>query len=273
MRPAPAVLAGLLAIAVLGGGAAWWWYDRGASPADEILPTPPEPPRLVDAPEYDRCLAMLDDDPQGARMFAETWAQTGGGEGAEHCAALATLSLGEAERAAEQLERIASRSQAGLAARAAVFGQAAEAWLAANDPRRAHAAVTLALALAPNDPDLLVQRANASLAINRPGDALADLDRATQLDPNRAEAWVLRAGALRRQDRVDAASQDIARALMLQPDNPEALLERGIIRQLRGDAAGARADWERAIVLAPDSPAADLAAQNLALNEAGPQRR
>ena len=50
-------------------------------------------------------------------------------------------------------------------------------------------------------------------------------------------------------------------------------LERGIIRQLRGDTAGARADWERTIEVAPDSSAADLAQQNLALNEAGPRRR
>jgi regulator of sirC expression with transglutaminase-like and TPR domain len=54
---------------------------------------------------------------------------------------------------------------------------------------------------------------------------------------------------------------------------PEALLERGIIRQLKGDTAGAKADWQRAVALAPDSATADLAQQNLALNEAGPQRR
>ena len=37
--------------------------------------------------------------------------------------------------------------------------------------------------------------------------------------------------------------------------------------------AQARADWERAMELAPDSATADLAMQNLALSEAGPQRR
>jgi hypothetical protein len=41
---------------------------------------------------------------------------------------------------------------------------------------------------------------------------------------------------------------------------------------MRGDTAGARADWEKAIDLAPDTPTADLAAQNILLNEAGPRR-
>ena len=62
-------------------------------------------------------------------------------------------------------------------------------------------------------------------------------------------------------------------ALTAAPDNPEALLERGILHQLRGNEAQARADWERVVSVAPDSPAAELAQQNLALNEAGlPQR-
>ena len=72
---------------------------------------------------------------------------------------------------------------------------------------------------------------------------------------------------------MDQAATAVDRALELAPDNAEALLERGIIRQLRGDVRGARADWERTIEVAPDSAAADLAQQNLALNEAGPKRR
>ena len=51
------------------------------------------------------------------------------------------------------------------------------------------------------------------------------------------------------------------------------LVERGILRQRMGDGAGARADWEHAIELDPDSTTADLAEQNLALLEAGPERR
>ena len=67
--------------------------------------------------------------------------------------------------------------------------------------------------------------------------------------------------------------QDVGRALDLDPEDPDAFLERGILRQRRGDPAGARKDWEKAVALSPDSATGDLAQQNLALLEAGPDRR
>jgi tetratricopeptide (TPR) repeat protein len=267
MTPFRILLAGAAMAMLAAGGGAWWW--AGSAP-DEILPTPPEPPRLVDAPEYERCLQMLDEDPEGARTLSDSWAMQGGGEGAAHCAALAMLSLGEAERAAEALERIATRSQAGIAARAAVFGQAGAAWIAAGRPTRAHAALTLALALTPADPELLTERAMASLALDRLTDALADADLVVVAEPSLTEAWIIRASALRRLERLPPAAESVSQALRLDSDNVEALLERGIIRQAQGDAAGARADWERVIELEPDGATADLAAQNMALIEAGP---
>jgi tetratricopeptide (TPR) repeat protein len=265
------LIAGAAMLLLAGGGGAWWFI--GGGDADLPLPTPPEPPRLVDAPEFDRCVRMLDEDPEGARRLADNWAMEGGGEGAAHCAALALLSLGDAERAAEALERIATRSDAGIAARAAVLGQAGEAWIAAGRPQRAHAALTLALALTPSNPALLTERAMAALALDRPAEALADIERAVASDASVAEAWVLKASALRRLDRVVPAAEAVAQAIRLEADNVEALLERGIIRQLQGNASGARADWERVIDLAPDGAAADLAAQNMALIEAGPASR
>lgn len=271
MTPFRFLLAGAAMLTLAAGGGAWWWLSGPT--ADEILPTPPEPPRLVDAPEYERCLQMVEEDPHGARSLSDSWAMEGGGEGAAHCAALAMLSLGEAERAAEALERIAARSQAGIAARAAVFGQAGEAWIAAGRPQRAHAALTLALALTPADPELLTERAMASLALDHPAEALMDADRVVIAEPTLVEAWIVRASALRRLDRLAQAAESVVQALRLDGDNVEALLERGIIRQAQGDAAGARSDWERVVELSPDGAAADLAAQNMALIEAGPRRR
>lgn len=271
MSPSRLMLAGAAALLLAAAGGAWWWLAPGAP--EEALPTPPEPPRLVAAPQYERCLQMVEDDPEGARGFADSWAMEGGGEAAAHCAALALLTLGQAERAAEALERIATRSQAGIAARAAVFGQAGGAWIAAGRPERAHAALSLALALVPADAGLLTERAMASLALDRLEEALADADRAVAADASRTEAWVIRAAALRRLERTAPAAESVAQALRLEPENVEALLERGIIRQIQGDARGARADWERVIELSPDSAAADLAAQNMALIEAGPARR
>jgi regulator of sirC expression with transglutaminase-like and TPR domain len=83
---------------------------------------------------------------------------------------------------------------------------------------------------------------------------------------------VLRAATWRHLGHLGLAQDDIDRAIAIDPENAEAMLERGILRQRHDDPAGARDDWERAIVLAPDSPTADLAEQNLALLEAGPQQ-
>ncbi|MBM3588554.1 MAG: hypothetical protein FJX33_12310 [Alphaproteobacteria bacterium] len=262
------------ALLVLGAAGGMWLSGvLSSAQQDAALPIPPEPPRLSQAPEYARCLDSLLVDPAGARGFARDWHMQGGGEGAAQCEALAQLSLGEADAAAGALERIAARSEAGLAARAAVFGQAAEAWRAAGRAQRAAAAASLALALTPQDPDLLLERAMARLALGQVPGALADLDLAVVLDAGRAEAWVWRAAAQRRMESLRSAEDSITTALRLAPRNVEALLERGILRQLRGEAEAARRDWERVLELAPDSPAADLAAQNLALIEAGPSQR
>jgi tetratricopeptide (TPR) repeat protein len=237
------------------------------------LPLPPELPRLADGPDYDRCLEMLRDDPEEAMRFAQAWDATGGGEGALHCAALAMIGLGEPDRAAERLERLAAGSRAGGLARASVYGQAAQAWMMAGDANRAFGAVTMALTLAPTDPDLMVDRAVVLAALRRYGEALEDLDRALAQEPERVEAHVFRAAALRHLERQAEAMGAVERALALAPENAEALLERGILRQLRGDIQGARADWERVMQLAPESVAASLAQQNLALAELGPPGR
>ena len=265
------VATALLVVGAAGG--LWFAGVLSSAKQDAGLPVPPEPPRLSQAPEYARCLDLLPADPVGARSFAREWLMQGGGEGAAQCEALAQLSLGEADAAAEALERIATRSEAGLAARAAVFGQAAEAWRAASKPQRAAAAASLALALTPQDPDLLLERALARLALDQVSGALADLDLAAVLEADRAETWIWRAAAQRRLENFRSAEDSITTALRLAPRNVEALLERGILRQLRGEVDAARRDWERVLELAADSPAADLAAQNLALIEAGPSSR
>lgn len=241
---------------------------------DEALPLPPEPPRLADGPEYEACLTLLRTEPEDAIAMAEALEQRGiAVEGARHCLALALLAAGEPDRAAERLERLASSSHASALARAAVYAQASQAWMMANQPGRAYAASTLALTLSPEDPALLVDRALAAASLARYDEALLDLDHALKLEPGRPDTLTFRAAALRHLDRQAEAMQAVEEALKLAPGQAEALLERGILKQLRGDTAGARADWQGTIANAPDSAAADLARQNLALNEAGPRRR
>ena len=237
---------------------------------DDSLPVPPVPPRIAEGQDYEHCLDLLRTDPAGASSFADAWEATGGTEGARHCHALATITLGNAESGAEQLERLAADSPAPAIARASVYAQAAQAWLLAGDASRAYSADTLALALSPDDADTLVDRSIAAGSLKRFADAVTDLNRALTIDPQRTEALVFRGAALRHLNQLDSARADIAAALKSDPDNAEALLERGILRQRGGDRAGARADWKRAEQVAPDSPAADLAEQNLALQDAGP---
>jgi tetratricopeptide (TPR) repeat protein len=244
-----------------------------ASPApDSALPVPPVPPRIAQGADYDSCLAMLYNDPQGASTFASTWAAGGANDGATHCQGLAQIELGNAEIGAQMLEDLARHSTAPDLARAAVFGQAVQAWMMANKPSRAFDAATLALALSPNDVGLLVDRAVAAGSMEQYQDAVTDLNHALTIDPRRVEALVLRSSAWRHLDHIDKARDDIDAALAFDPDNADALLERGILRQRAGDPVGARDDWQRAMTLDPNSTTADLAQQDLALLDVGPKQ-
>ena len=280
MKTRNAIIGGAVLLALAAGaGSAWWYTAEPAAGPDETmaddgpLPIPPVPPRIAEGGDYEKCLGMLTNDPAGAASFAEAWEATGGGVGATHCLGLATVALGDAEKGAEMLQKLAGASTGTAVSRATVYGQADQAWLMAGDAASAFGAATLALSLSPDDPDLLVDRAVAGGLLERYQDSIDDLTRALDFDPKRADAYTFRGSAWRHVGHPELAQDDIARALLLDPDRPEALLERGILRQRRNDARGARADWERAIVLSPDSATADLAQQNLALLEAGPVRR
>ena len=279
METRKAIIGGAVLLTLVAAATGGWWA-LGGTPAqsaamaadDGPLPIPPVPPRIAEGGDYEKCLAMLTNDPAGASNFAEAWEATGGGDGATHCFGLATIALGDPDKGAEILQKLATDSHGTAVARATVYGQADQAWLMAGQPDNAFGAATLALSLSPDDPDLLVDRAVAGGLLQRYQDSVDDLTHALDIDPRRADAYVFRGSAWRHLGQAGLARDDIARALLLDPDRPEALLERGILRQLRRDARGARSDWERAISLAPDTSTADLAQQNLALLEAGPVR-
>jgi len=236
------------------------------------LPIPPVPPRIAQGADYDRCLDMLDKDPSGADALAVSMASAGGGEAAQHCHALAQVELGNTAAGAALLDQLASSSTGPASSRAVVFGQADQAWTMSGKPDMAYQSATRALALSPDDPDLLIGHAIAALALQRFPEAATDLSHALELDPKRADALILRATAWRNLGKLDLAQADIDRAFALDPENPDALLERGIIRQRRGDLAGARIDWQHVEDLAPDTSTGDLAQQNLALLDAGPRQ-
>jgi tetratricopeptide (TPR) repeat protein len=243
--------------------------------AQQLVPGVPGKPRnaAADAATYEHCMKLAKQNPAAAQKLASAWHERGGAHPADHCAAVALVGLKQYKEAAIRLEALAqSMTTAPTALRAEVFDQAGQTWGLAGDPARAYAAAGAAVALLPNDADLLIDRAQAAASAGYFDKAVDDLDHVLKANPDRVDALIYRAGANRALDRFDPALEDIEKALVMAPDSAPALLERGNIRRLKGDDAAARRDWERVGQLAPGSQA-DMAAkaniERLEANENG----
>jgi tetratricopeptide (TPR) repeat protein len=257
---------------------ALWGTIAAAEPTAQT-----SPPRdaTADAATYERCMKLARQNPGEARNFAQTWHEHGGAHPADHCAAVALVGLKQYKRAATRLQALAqAMTTAPTGLRAEVLDQAGQAWGLAGDAARAYAAAGAAVALQPNDSDLLIDRAQAAALLGYFDKAVEDLDRVLQTDPTRVDALIYRASANRALDRLDPALVDVEKAIARTPNSAAAVLERGNIRRLKGDSEGARQDWERVGQLAPGSQA-DLAAKaniehlqsNRALERANPDGR
>ncbi len=222
---------------------------------------------------YDRCLELIKRNPGTAIDQANGWFHDGGGAASLHCEGLALVELKRYAEAAARFEEAARNGVKGKPAeRAALQDQAGNAWLLAGKPDKADAAFSAALAFAPQDEDLLVDRARARGVRRAWAAAEADLSAVLSLDPNRADALVLRASARHAEGRRAEARADIEHALEIDPGYPEALLERGAMKLEAGDAAGARADWQEVMREAPgtgEAAAAQVRFQSLAAKPAG----
>src|ERR1700731_4716164 len=224
-------------------------------------PPPPPPHAEADAATYDRCLKLARQNPDAAKSLAQAWHGRGGAHPADHCAAVALVGLKQYKEAATRLEALAqSMTTAPPGLRAEVLDQAGQAWGLAGDPVRAYAAAGAAVALEPNDLDLLIDRAQAAATVGYYDKVIADLDHVLKADPSRVDALIYRASANRALDRLDPALADVEQAIGRAPNSVPALLERGNIRRLKGDNEGARRDWERVGQLAHGSQA-DMAAK------------
>jgi regulator of sirC expression with transglutaminase-like and TPR domain len=207
---------------------------------------------------YRACVAAVGVSADDAFEKAITWRDRGGGLPAEHCAALALISLDEPGEAASRLNALAQRKDAGTAAeRASLLAQSGNAWLLASQTENAEAAFSAALKLTPKDPDLWTDRARARAARQDWANAETDLNSALTYDKTHPEVFVLRASARQAQANQAGYKADIDAALALDPTFPDALVERGAMKMDAGDKAGARADFVQVLVRAPNSPAAD----------------
>ncbi|MCQ8278966.1 tetratricopeptide repeat protein [Acetobacteraceae bacterium KSS8] len=215
---------------------------------------------------------MIADDPDGAQERAEDWARHGGADSAARCGALADVALGDPEAGARALDAASHEAALPAPRRALLAAEASRAWLLASRPDRALESSGLAATL-DRSPDYRIDHARAALAAHQPELAIADLSPLLTGPPLRADALIVRATALREAGAFERARADIDAACQLRPDDPDALLERGILRERTGDLDGARDDWSRVIAASPDTHEADLAQQDLALLEAGPEAR
>ena len=221
---------------------------------------------------YADCIERVDQHPEQGLEQALAWKDFGGGEAAEHCIILAMTALEYYDVAARRLEMLGQTLRRDAASRAQVLAQAGQAWLLAENPQRAEAALTAALGLAPGHPGHLIDRARARAALDDYKGAIADLDIAIASDPSRPEAYVFRAAARRYLGQNGPALADVEAALRLAPNHPEALLERGILKRIAGDEAGARQDWLRLLEVAPDGEAARLARANIERMDVKPEK-
>jgi regulator of sirC expression with transglutaminase-like and TPR domain len=223
---------------------------------------------------YDQCLKKAERRPEEALDMANEAQRAGGDPGAEHCAAVALVTLKHYGEAARRLDLLARKPSAGNAeVRAQLLGQAGNAWLLAGQPELATASFTAALALMPGEAEYLVDRARASAMLKKWTAAEADLSAALVAEPGNVSALVLRASARRAQKNIKGAIGDVTQALILEPDNVEALAERGLLRAAQGDRAGARQDFMAVLAKAPQSEAAASARMQIEKLEVKPTKK
>ena len=217
-----------------------------------------------DAVHYRSCLSASNLNPAAALIDAEDWVKSGGGVPAQHCAALALVSLKRYAEAGTRLDHIAAEHGVpDMAFRAELYDQAGNAWLLAGDGARAVQSFQAALALSASDADLFADLARAQAMRHNWHEVDLDLNAALQLAPRRADLLVLRASARRALQHYAEARADIVLALKLKPGDGNALVESGLLRKQLGDLNGARRDFQAALKTGSGEAAAQ-ARENLA---------
>ena len=200
--------------------------------------------RLATA-EQDRleaCLAKIETDPEDAYEDGLAWTYQGNRPGARQCTALALIALGHAAEGADRLQSLANATDGGtLEQRAAYLSQAGNAWIQAEDPDAALEAFTGALKIAPDAPELLLDRASAHLLLENYDEAIEDLDAVILRVPGHGDALQMRGEAWLAKGDPDKAMADVLLAMEADPENVDTLVLRGRVREalrLQEEAGG-----------------------------------
>jgi hypothetical protein len=222
-----------------------------------------------DAARFQACVALAKKDPAAAVEQATEWSQRSNNVPSRHCLGLAFAAAERWVPAILTFEQAAQEAELQRDGRAAaLWSQAGNAALAADDPAKARGLIDHALALPTLSTALQgeawLDRARADVALNDMPQARIDLDKGLALVAQDPFAWLLSATLARRQNDIPRAAKDIAQAVKLAGDDPSVALEEGNIAAVGNQMETAKRAWTRAAQLAPGTPEGKAAAANLA---------
>lgn len=198
------------------------------------VPATAAPYHPDDIARLDACLTKAQTKADEAYEDGLQWRLRGGGLLAEQCVAIALVEKGEYENGARRLLAIANASDGGdLNIKLSLLAKATNAFLMAELPEDAKGAIDTALALKPNDSDLLFDRARVEAMLEKWPEAEADLTQAMIGKEPLPLALRLRAEARMQQAKYDLAEQDVNQALLLEPHEADNYFMRGRVRVAR----------------------------------------
>ncbi len=215
-------------------------------------------PATADLRDYGKCIDMAQISPEEVRREAIAWYAETGNPGALHCEAVALSEMGALSTAANKLQEAAQQPGVNEATRVDLLTQAALLWREEGDTDAAFGALDTALKYQ-TTPRVLIERAILHADRRAWELAHADLSQALSMAPQDAEALSLRAAANRRMGDAEAARRDALQAIENQPVSAAAWFELGKAEQALGLKDGARRSWLKTIDVAPGSPFATLA--------------
>ncbi len=202
-----------------------------AAAAPETAPalTPNTAANMQDLKE---CVALSESDPEAAYERARSWAALTRRWEAYVCSAIADIGRGRPDVGARQLERLAGASDASPAAdRVELYSKAGNAWILAGNAAGAQASFSAALAIAPADADLRIDRARAYAMDGNYRLAEEDLSAALDARPNDALALRLRSETRLRRGAYALAVRDAEAAFAIAPLEVDAALALGRARE------------------------------------------
>lgn len=195
----------------------------------------PHAPTVGQSADRDRlqtCIAAVDRDADAGYEAARQWIAEAHVREAYLCSAIADVGRKKPDLAARQFESLAIDAP-NDSDKAAMLARAGNAWILAANGARAKQALDRAVAMAPGDADLLIDRARARALNTDWRGAESDLSTALDIRPKDPLALRLRAEARMRQDAFELAEKDAAEAVSLEPRNVETLLALGRAREAR----------------------------------------